>query len=214
MIARGLAAVAFALTGALFSVTPAHAGGLSFVSASEGALEAAPTRLYGVSADSWVLFDPHQVYSLHLSSVYAWLDDGSYVEAGWAWYAGDGPQAYVAYERRGHTTDQQRIWLGPVRPGTWVHLEIVNASREERGPVRWVCTVGDRSAAVYQDFGRATLRISSERQTYRDSGYALFRSIEGLDATGAWSRWTDLRVQSGDEDYDGFRLPGGAFEVR
>jgi hypothetical protein len=214
VVPRALVALALVAVFALAAPAPTFAEGLYYVSASDGALEATATRHYGVSADSWVLFDPHEVYSLHLNSVYVWLDEGDYVEAGWAWYAGDGPQAYVAYERKGYTTDQQRIWLGPVEPGSWVHLEIANPSRLDTSPARWECRIGDRTAAVYEDFGRGTVRVSSERQTYRDSGYGVFERLRRLDAGGRWSPWKDLSIQRGDEDYEGFVLRGGGFEVR
>lgn len=205
-----LALVAAAFFGA---VSPARAE-LFFVTASEGELEAPGERLYGVAADSWVLFDSHQVYSLHLSSLYVWLDDDDYVEAGWAWYAGDGPEAFIAFEREGHTTEQERIWLGPVQPGTWLHIEIANVSGETSGPVLWECRVGDKTAAVYQDFTRGTLRASSERQTYRDSGYALFREMRAYDAASRWAPWRRLRIQNGDQDYEGFRVGRDGYEVR
>jgi hypothetical protein len=215
------ALIAFAIALALASASalvagprPAHAEGLYYVSGSEGSLEATATRLYGVSAESWVQFDPHEIYSLHLNSVYVWLDEKDYVEAGWAWYTGDIPMAYVAYERKGFTSDQQRVWLGPVQPGTWVHLEVANTGLSDGGPVRWECRVGTATAAVYEDFGRATLRVSSERQTYRDSDYGLFEDLRRLDAGGTWSRWRELRVQTGDQDYGGFAAANGGFEVR
>lgn len=213
MIRRALVACFAALTLVCSSVTPASAEGLYSTTASEGTLEAPAGRTYGVAADSWVLFDPHQVYSLHLNSVYMWLDTDSYVEAGWAWYAGDGPQAYVAYERKGYTTDQERIWLGPVEPGSWVHLEISNPARDTTGPVQWECRIGERTAVVYQDFTTATSRVSSERQTYRDSGYGLFTGMTALRADGRWTGWRDLRVQNRDLDYEGARWGTDGFEV-
>src|SRR5512146_2353067 len=107
MLSRAIAIVSLALALLLVPAGLAY-GDLYYISGSEGALEASSTRLYGVAAESWVQFDPHQVYSLHLNSVYVWLDTNDYVEAGWAWYVGECPQAYVAYERKGFTTEQQR----------------------------------------------------------------------------------------------------------
>lgn len=213
MVRRGLMVLLVALSCVLTAAAPASAGGLYYTTASDGALESTAGRLHGVSADSWVLFDPHEVYSLHLNSVYMWYDTDSYVEAGWAWYAGDGPQAYVAYERKGYTREQERVWLGPVEPGSWVRLEIVNESLESSGPVRWDCRIGDKTAAVYQDFDRATVRVSSERQTYRDSGYGLFERLTRLGRDGRWSLWRDMRIQNGDQDYEGHRWGAGGFEV-
>lgn len=193
------------------SVAPAYAD-LYYVSATEGPLEAPATRERGVAADSWVLFDPHEVYSLHVNSVYMWLDDRDYVEAGWAWYAGDGPQAYVAYERRGYTTDQHRDWLGPVTPGQELHLEIALRGEDASGAARWGCRVGGYETTVTQDFTRATARVSSERQTYRDSCYGLFSALGVYDGT-AWRPWRDMHIQNGDQDYGGYRLPGDGFIV-
>jgi hypothetical protein len=206
--------IAIALALAFTSAPAAHGEGLYYVSATEGSLEATASRVQGVSADSWVQFDPHEVYSLHLNSVYMWLDTYDYVEAGWAWYAGDMPQAYVAYERKGFTTDQQRIWLGPVQPGSWVHLEIANPTLTENGPVRWECRVGERTAAVYEDFGRGTARVSSERQTYRDSDYGLFVGLRRFDTLSGWMPWRSMHIQPGDQDYGGYLVRGGGFEVR
>lgn len=199
----------------VLATTPsANAGGLYFVTASEGPLEASATRLSGVSAESWVMFDPHAVYSLHLNSVYIWLDDNDYIEAGWVWYAGDGPEAFVAFEREGHTREQERIWLGHVPAGQWLQLGIANTNPGEAGPTRWECRVGDRRAMVVQDFDRGTLRVSSERQTYRDSNYGIFRDLRRMGPDGDWAAWRDLRVQNGDQDYDGRRTEAGGFEVR
>ena len=113
---------------------PARAD-LYFVTASEGELEAhvdSAARCRGRRVLG--ALRPHEVYSLHLSSLYVWLDDDDYVEAGWAWYAGDGPEAYVAYEREGHTTEQERIWLGPCSRASWIQIEIVNVSGDTSGP--------------------------------------------------------------------------------
>ena len=82
MVRRRVVVLLVVLACALLPAAPASAEGLYFTSASEGPLESPAGRLYGVSADSWVLFDPHEVYSLHLNSVYVWFDTHSYVEAG------------------------------------------------------------------------------------------------------------------------------------
>jgi hypothetical protein len=205
-----LAALVLALTFA----PPASAEGLYYTTATDGPLESPSGRLYGVAAESWVLFDPHQVYSLHLNSVYMWLDTESYIEAGWAWYGGDGPQAYVAYEREGYTTDQERIWLGPVQPGSWQRLQIAKTGIDGSGATRWECRIGDKRAVVYQRFDRATARVSSERQTYRDSGYGVFRGMTVARGAEGWQPWRQLVVQNGDQDYDGLTVPGGGFIVR
>lgn len=199
----------------LLAITPsARAQGLYFVTASEGPLEATATRLSGVAAESWVMFDPHEVYSLHLNSVYVWHDENDYVEAGWVWYAGDGPEAFVAFERENHTRRQERIWLGHVPAGEWLKLEIVNTDPGAEGPARWECRIGDRRAVVFQDFESGTLRVSSERQTYRDSNYGLFRDLRRRTPDGDWRAWRDLQVQNGDQDYEGRRTEDGGFEVR
>jgi hypothetical protein len=211
-VVRSLAVVVSALLMALAFTRPAFAD-LYYVSATDGGLENPATRAHGVATESWVLFDPHEIYSLHLNSVYMWLDENDYVEAGWAWYAGDGPQAYVAYEREGYTTDQERVWLGPVQPGSWVHLEIAKAGVDGTGATRWECRVGDKRAVVYQRFDSATARVSSERQTYRDSGYGVFRGLSVMRSRD-WRPWQRLVVQNGDQDYEGLSEPGGGFLVR